>query len=220
MGSGHFLVTLVDWMTDRVLEVMATSETVVLGYVSPIVARIETIRERILKEAKDHKWPIVAAHLDNKAVVRRMILKRCVYGVDLNPMAVELAKVALWLHSFTVGAPLSFLDHHLVCGNALFGEHVRPVMDWAYDGNLLINQMIQRARGSVRGMERVEELTDADIAEAKSSKALYDDVQAVTKDLRAFMDLVHGCAGHVATGFVSGPSPDCSAVTLVIRSGC
>ena len=192
MGSGHFLVTLVDWMTDRVLEAMAASELVAPGYVSPLTARIEAIRDRILKEAAAHKWPFVASHLDNKAVVRRMVLKRCVYGVDLNPMAVELAKVALWLHSFTVGAPLSFLDHHLVCGNALFGERVRPVMDWAYGGNLLINDMVQRARGAARGMEKVEELTDADIAEARNSKSLFDDVQAVTKDLRAFMDLVHG----------------------------
>ncbi|MEW6257791.1 MAG: restriction endonuclease [Pseudomonadota bacterium] len=192
MGSGHFLVTLVDWMTDRVLEAMAASELAVPGYSSPVSARIEAIRDRILRQAEAHKWPIVRAHLDNKAVVRRMVLKRCVYGVDLNPMAVELAKVALWLHSFTVGAPLSFLDHHLVCGNALFGERVRPVMDWAYGGNLLINDMVQKARGAARGMEMVEELTDADIAEAKSSKSLFDDVQAVTHDLRVFMDLVHG----------------------------
>lgn len=192
MGSGHFLVTLVDWMTDRVLEAMAASELAVQGYASPVTQRIEAIRERILKEADEHRWPIVRAHLDTKSVVRRMVLKRCVYGVDLNPMAVELAKVALWLHSFTVGAPLSFLDHHLICGNALFGERVRPVMDWAYGGNLLINDMVQKARGAARGMEKVEELTDADIAEAKSSKSLFDDVQAVTHDLRAFMDLVHG----------------------------
>ena len=48
-----------------------------------------------------------------------MVLKRCIYGVDKNPLTVELAKVSLWLHSFTVGAPLSFLDHHLRCGDFL-----------------------------------------------------------------------------------------------------
>jgi len=192
MGSGHFLVSLVDWMTDRALEAMAAAELAVPGYVSPVVSRIEAIRERILAQAKTHKWPIVSGHLDNRQVVRRMILKRCVYGVDLNPMAVELAKVSLWLHSFTVGAPLSFLDHHLVCGNSLFGERVRPVMDWAYGGGLLVNQMVQKARGSARGMETVEQLTDADIGEAQSSKTLFDDVQTVTRDLRAFMDIVQG----------------------------
>jgi hypothetical protein len=192
MGSGHFLVTLVDWLTDRVLEAMAAAELAVPGYASPLLARIETIRTRILQQAAAHSWPIVAAQLDTKAVVRRMVLKRCVYGVDLNPMAVELAKVSLWLHSFTVGAPLSFLDHHLICGNSLFGERVRSVMDWAYGGNLLINDMVQKARGAARGMEKVEGLTDADVAEAKTSKSLFDDVQDVTRDLRTFMDMVQG----------------------------
>lgn len=50
-----------------------------------------------------------------------MVLKRCVFGVDLNPMAVELAKLALWLHTFTAGAPLYFLDHHLAWGTASWG---------------------------------------------------------------------------------------------------
>src|SRR3546814_13534297 len=56
-----------------------------------------------------------------------MILKRVVYGVDKNPMAVELAKLALWLHTFTVGAPLSFLDHHLRCGDSLYGARLDTV---------------------------------------------------------------------------------------------
>ena len=63
--------------------------------------------------------------LDDRHIVRRMVLKRCVYGVDKHMMAVELTKVALWLHTFTVGAPLSFLDHHLRNGDSLFGLWVR-----------------------------------------------------------------------------------------------
>ena len=55
------------------------------------------------------------------ALLKRAVLKRCVYGVDLNLMAVELAKVSLWLDAFTLGAPLSFLDHHLKWGNSLIG---------------------------------------------------------------------------------------------------
>src|SRR5207302_10166692 len=54
-------------------------------------------------------------------LLKRHVLKRCIYGVDLNPMAVELAKVSLWLDAFTLGAPLNFLDHYLRCGNSLIG---------------------------------------------------------------------------------------------------
>ncbi|WP_214407391.1 Eco57I restriction-modification methylase domain-containing protein [Pseudonocardia lacus] len=49
------------------------------------------------------------------------VIARCIYGVDLNPMAVELAKVSLWLEALEPGKPLSFLDAHLKCGNALIG---------------------------------------------------------------------------------------------------
>ena len=52
-------------------------------------------------------------------------------------MAVELAKVSLWLHTFTAGAPLSFLDHHLRCGDSLFGGWVNKAMD---DENALFLQ--------------------------------------------------------------------------------
>src|SRR3546814_20127851 len=78
-----------------------------------------------------------------------MILKRVVYGVDKNPMAVELAKVSLWLHTFTVGAPLSFLDHHLRCGDSLFGEWIRPVEDELLKrGSLLIKPYADRAKAA------------------------------------------------------------------------
>ena len=78
------------------------------------------IRDRIVANAEERAWVIDRDRLVDRHIVRRMALKRCVYGVDKNPMAVELAKVALWLRTFTVGAPLSFLDHHLRCGDSLF----------------------------------------------------------------------------------------------------
>ncbi len=130
MGSGHFLVGLVDYLADRVLQAIADAAATVdwaeqnKPYRSPLVSRIELIRKHILAEAKKHEWLVRMEQLDDRQIVRRMILKRVIYGVDKNPMAVELAKVSLWLHTFTVGAPLSFLDHHLRCGDLLFGEWV------------------------------------------------------------------------------------------------
>lgn len=51
----------------------------------------------------------------------REVIASCIYGVDKNPMALELARTALWLEGFEPGRPLSFLNHHLVCGDALLG---------------------------------------------------------------------------------------------------
>lgn len=56
-----------------------------------------------------------------RALVRRTVAERCLYGVDLNPMAVQLACLSLWLTALTGDRPLSFLDHHLLVGDSLLG---------------------------------------------------------------------------------------------------
>ncbi|WAI00953.1 AlbA family DNA-binding domain-containing protein [Methanogenium organophilum] len=59
--------------------------------------------------------------LDTMQEARRDVLTHCIYGVDLNPMAVELAKVSLWINALVRDKPLNFLDHHVRCGNSLIG---------------------------------------------------------------------------------------------------
>jgi len=54
-------------------------------------------------------------------VWKRRVVERCLYGVDVNPLAQELAKLSLWLTSAAEGKPLTFLDHHLKVGNSLYG---------------------------------------------------------------------------------------------------
>ena len=59
----------------------------------------------------------------------RDVIRTCIYGVDLNPLAVELCKVALWLEAHNPGEPLNFLDHHIKCGNAIVGFVKREEVD-------------------------------------------------------------------------------------------
>ncbi|ELT99779.1 hypothetical protein CAPTEDRAFT_212539, partial [Capitella teleta] len=108
-------------------------------------------------------------------------------------MAVELAKVALWLHTFTVGAPLSFLDHHLRCGDSLFGSWVRKGIDKAekYGTPLLLYKSMEKALSAASKMQLIEGLTDAEIAEAKLSKDTFTDVEERTAPLDALLKLIH-----------------------------
>ena len=193
MGSGHFLVNLVDYLADRVIMAMAEAEASVDGYISPLTERIDGIRNTIMANAKDRGWTIDADQLDDRHIVRRMVLKRCVYGVDKNPMAVELAKVALWLHTFTVGAPLSFLDHHLRCGDSLFGSWVRTGIDQAKEqgGPLFLKGPVERAMRAAASMQIIEGLTDAEIAEAHRSAEEFAKIEKMTAPLNAFLSLVH-----------------------------
>jgi hypothetical protein len=181
MGSGHFLVSLVDYLADQVITAMAEAQALVTfgDYVSPLIARIAAIRNTILRNADERGWTIDPEQLDDRHIVRRMVLKRCIYGLDKNLMAVELAKVSLWLHTFTVGAPLSFLDHHLRRGDSLFGSWVRGGIDRAsaLGAPLLLHAPMTRALRAASKMQIIEGLTDAEIAEAHRSKdvgARYD----------------------------------------------
>ena len=192
MGSGHFLVNLVDHLADWVITAMAEAEALVDDYISPLTERIDVIRNTIMGNAEERGWAIDAEQLDDRHIVRRMVLKRCVYGVDKNPMAVELAKVSLWLHTFTVGAPLSFLDHHLRCGDSLFGSWVRNGIDRAKQqgGPLFLQGPLKRAMRAAAPMQIIEGLTDAEIAEAHRSADVFAEVEEMTAPLNAFLSLI------------------------------
>ena len=193
MGSGHFLVGLVDYLADCVIAALAEAEATVKGYSSPLTKRIDDVRRTIRDNATARGWNIDESRLDDRYLVRRIVLKRCVYGVDSNPMAVELAKVSLWLHTFTAGAPLSFLDHHLRCGNSLFGCWTREAFDKTQrEGSpLFLHEPMNRATRAAIGMRTVERLTDAEIEEADRSAGLFDDSQVLTASLDAFLSLIH-----------------------------
>ena len=94
-GSGHFLVGVVDYLAEELITHPDAS----------------FMTETASEETELAYW-------------RRRVVESCVYGVDLNPMAVELAKLSLWLHTVAKGEPLSFLDHHIRCGNSLIGAKI------------------------------------------------------------------------------------------------
>lgn len=193
MGSGHFLVSVVDWLADRILAALAEAPALIGWgeYVSPLLARVAAVRARILAQAKAHGWQVAPEQLDDRHVIRRMILKRVIHGVDKNPFAVELAKVSLWLHTFTVGAPLSFLDHHLRCGDSIVGAWVRPTLDAvAQGGGLLSGGEVARVENIAGVMTQIEEITDNDIAEVEASSQAFGAVEDATRELDAFFDLM------------------------------
>ncbi|MBM3911237.1 MAG: hypothetical protein FJ356_06270, partial [Thaumarchaeota archaeon] len=93
MGSGHFLVSAVNYIARRICEIE------------------NDITEQSLIERK------------------REVVRRCIYGVDINPLAVDLAMVSLWLETLSSEKPLSFLSAHLKCGNSLIGSTIDSLFD-------------------------------------------------------------------------------------------
>jgi hypothetical protein len=113
MGSGHFLVSAVDRIESAMRNFLV--ENNVPG-VSRELQRLEVAAKEALGD--DYQF---AGDIDKAGLLRRQIARRCIYGLDINPLAVELSRLALWIHTFVPGLPMSSLDHGLVCANSLTG---------------------------------------------------------------------------------------------------
>lgn len=113
MGSGAFLVQVCRWLADRLVEAWSLAEK-----------NGKAISENgDVLEVLDTK-ELLPRDTDARIVIaRRLIAERCLYGVDLNPLAVELAKLSIWLVTLDKGRPFGFLDHSLRCGDSLLGIH-------------------------------------------------------------------------------------------------
>jgi hypothetical protein len=116
MGSGHFLVRATEWLADRVVDHPTTKVmTEQIVHAGPSRRTKEDIR-------KANRVPVppgVPQQQAETAYWRRRVVEACIYGVDVNPLAVELAKLSLWLTCIAAEEPLNFLDHHLRHGNSL-----------------------------------------------------------------------------------------------------
>jgi hypothetical protein len=110
MGSGHFLTAAIDHLESAMAAFLADN---------PIPGVTNELRhlEAAAREAAGPDSP----DQEPSSLLRRQIARRCVYGLDINPIAVELARVSIWIHTFVRGLPMSSLDHNLVCANSLTG---------------------------------------------------------------------------------------------------
>ncbi|MCE2501354.1 MAG: restriction endonuclease [Dehalococcoidia bacterium] len=199
VGSGHFLVDALNYLTGEIDRLAGLGAEVAgwlpddAPYVSPLETRIGNIRNEIQRQSAAGGWELSADTLTDRAIIRRMALKRCIYGVDLNPLAVELAKMSLWLHSFTVGAPLSFLDHHLRCGDSLVGGWLaQTAEDIRTAGGGFASYVFASVNAAAAGIRAIEQLDDADIVEVKESEELFRSMWETVAPVRRMLDFFTG----------------------------
>ena len=140
MGSGSFLVGALRYLTDALVESLFHHE-----YVKPAgedeEARLD--EERISALLSDELLKLKPGHEGFeetlRAQLKRHVVERCLYGVDIDPLAVELGRMALWVETMDRDLPFGFLDHKLKAGNALVGAwfdtyREYPAMAWQREG--------------------------------------------------------------------------------------
>ena len=131
--------------------------------------------------------------IEDGQLLRRMIARRCIYGVDLNPITVQLARLSIWIHTFVPGLPLSLLDHNLVNGNALIGigslNEIKKKFDesagtlFEVDADNLLGQ-------AAKPLLKLAKLSDSSIKDIDTGRALMEEARLKTLETKALCDLI------------------------------
>ena len=117
MGSGAFLVQVCRWLAERLVEAWGNEEA---------AGKAVTVDGKVAERSSVAE-PMPPSLDERLLIARRLIAERCLYGVDINPLSVELAKLSIWLVTLAKGRPFGFLDHNLRHGDSLLGIHR---LDW------------------------------------------------------------------------------------------
>ena len=165
-GSGHFLVEALNYLTDLALERLETDADLQ-----------QLVAQESDKIAEQLKFLNLDYEPDDAQILKRALLKRCIFGVDLNPFAVELARLSLWMDSFIFGTPLSFIEHHVQHGNALMGASVQEFINYnaveVAQNDMFVDNLSARFDELRTVMQELDAMRDTTAQEVEQSKKLW-----------------------------------------------
>ena len=136
------------------------------------------------------------------------MVERCLYGVDRNPLAVEMAKLSLWLLTLQRNRPFTFLDHAIRCGDSLLGVDLKQLSTWSLSGegrqHVLFDDDLSFAADKREGLMKMQYRTG-------DQRRLLDAALARTRRLRAAADRL------IATAFEANPEASAAAVSMALE---
>lgn len=192
MGSGAFLVQVVRYLGEKLTETWFRERERHGEQAALYLPYAEPARDR------EDRIPLPAEREDAELWARRLVAERCVYGVDRNPLAVEMAKLSLWLVTLDREKPFSFLDHALRTGDSLVGIHALDQLrywDLAGKGEmqeLFAGPIADRVDQAVRLRRELEGFPVVQPEDVRRKAALLAQAGAATRELRALADLLVG----------------------------
>ncbi|MEQ9094940.1 MAG: hypothetical protein RIE32_01605 [Phycisphaerales bacterium] len=210
-GSGAFLVQACRYLGDRLVESWAIAETKVAGP-NPGKLTFSTIHYDGSKGSGERD--LVPKDEDERLLTaRRLIAQRCIYGVDINPVAAEMAKLSIWLLTLSKDKPFSFLDHAIRSGDALLGLHdIRQLQRFSLDpesavqttfSNMSITELIEQASGT---RLQIEQLDSDTIGHVQAQARLLGEADARTERLRFAADML--ISGYIQPASNAGERED------------
>ena len=188
MGSAHFLVAAVDRIEARL------SAWQSLHPVPAVTAELNRLRNTAMSQLGDLGDGV---EIETGSLLRRQIARHCVYGVDKNRVAVELARLAIWVHTFVPGLPLSFLDHNFVHGDSLTGVGTLDEVVAAFEPDadsaapsLFRSQLVGLLENAEGALRRLARMSDASKHEIDEARAAHADARKAVAGAREVFDVV------------------------------
>lgn len=186
MGSAAFLVAACRYLADRLIEAWESK-----GRADAMAYRAGRAVDAVTAADAEQDPVVVEA--------RREIIEHCLYGVDINPMAVEMAKLSLWLVSMDPGRPFTFLDDRLVAGDSLLGVHsmeqIQSVhMKPGQQADILAEQARQLVDELTRERLAITAIKGVDLPALQQKRERLAEVNRHSRRLRLVGDLIAGAA--------------------------
>ena len=197
MGSGHFLVNSLNTITHFILEVLQVKVSPVI---SPAISPAINDRSKSVSRLKPASSELsghqgASASLNSEpgvltpgfshhnpaidltpAVWRRKVVERCIFGVDINPLATELAKLSLWIASADAGKPLTFLNHHLKWGDSILGIRLEDMLTYP-EKKSTTNSSFRQAQDTAQEEGKEKQTTIWDVIDKKQISSIKEQFQ-------------------------------------------
>ena len=185
MGSGHFLVGAVDRIEAKLQKYLTENP------LAPVQDELDNLQDAVKEAFEDKEY---GTNVESGQLLRRQVARRCIYGVDLNPLATELARLSIWVHTFVPGLPLTFLDYNLVTGDSLAGigtlDEVTDILD-ADQTSLGMFMGGQSVMKEVRkDIDRLGDFADASAEQVQEARETRDEIETRMEQVRARFDIL------------------------------
>ncbi|CAJ4898397.1 Type I restriction-modification system methyltransferase subunit [Burkholderia pseudomallei] len=200
-GSGAFLVQACRFLSERLVEAWGIAESV--------HPNVPLVVPEALLSASCHSEQLLPRDPEERlALARRLVAERCLYGVDVNPMAVEMAKLSLWLITLHKNRPFTFLDHAIKCGDSLLGLHdagqvehfhLLPARAHRRLHDYIKDQCLEYLGVARAKREELESFTLLDTRDAQLKERLYREAEGALARVRVLGNLLVG-AGLSSSG--------------------
>lgn len=186
MGSGHFLIGAIDKIEKEFSKYLTERN------LPEVEKELDRLKEASTKAFSNKE---LAPEIDDSQLLRRQIARRCIYGVDLNETAVDLARLSIWVHTFVPGLPLTFLNHNLVTGDSLSGiGTLKEAADLIKEKKQNLFSMISNNQEHIERIkykvEKLGKLADTDAKEVSLSRQIQKDLEEDTMYYRILFDIL------------------------------